>query len=314
MSPQGSFFKAFHDLKRDFQGELAELPSLNYQTWLKTENKKLKKFRRKHSKSVVKQVIKLNKQHKGTRCVENTPGYVIECKNLEKWYVNKKTREYNRVLKNVNLKVKVGELVVVLGESGSGKTTLLNILAGMERASNGEVIVFSHSLMTLSQHWLIDFRAKYLSIIFQNYALIPELTVRENILVGQKIQENAQKRLDIDKIAELLKISAHMHKVPKALSGGQQQRVSIARALAKNPRLIFADEPTGAVDSDTCKEILNILVDINKKYGTTIFLITHNRLIAKIAHKVIHIDKGMITSTSSQLPMHPNDIDWSLHS
>ncbi|RAO95148.1 ABC transporter ATP-binding protein [Mycoplasma wenyonii] len=241
---------------------------------------------------------------------ENNPGYAIECRNLEKWYVNKKTGEYTRVLKNLNLKVKYGELVVILGESGSGKTTLLNILSGMERASNGESIVFSHSLISMDQQQMTQFRAKYLSIIFQNYALIPELTVRENIQVGQRIQTNVRKRLDIDRIAEHLKITPQMSKVPKALSGGQQQRVSIARALAKNPQLIFADEPTGAVDADTCRDILNIFVDINKSFGTTILLITHNRLIAKIANKVIHIDRGMIVSTISQIPMHPNQIDW----
>ncbi|AGX89278.1 ABC transporter ATP-binding protein [Mycoplasma parvum] len=287
---------------------------LDYKSWAKSEKKEIKKLKKDHTKEVIKEVVKLNKIHKGTVIYPNSPGYVIECRNLEKWYFNKKTGEYVRILKNVNLKVKSGELVVILGESGSGKTTLLNILAGMERASNGESIVYSHSLTTMNQEWLSFFRSKYLSIIFQNYALIPELTVRENILIGQQIQKDVKKRLDIDQIAELLGISQQMSKKPRALSGGQQQRVSIARALAKNPSLIFADEPTGAVDADTCRDILNIFVDINKKYKTTIFLITHNRLIAKIAHKVVHIDKGMIISTVTQIPVHPNTIDWQISS
>ncbi|ADX97631.1 ABC transporter ATP-binding protein [Mycoplasma suis] len=293
-----------------FQKKVVPEKKLDYKSWLKTEKRNNKKLRKEHSKEVVKQVVQLNKKHKGTIIYPNNSGYAIECRNLEKWYHNKKTGEYIRILRNVNLKVKFGELVVILGESGSGKTTLLNILAGMERACNGESIVYSHSLTTMNQEWLSYFRSKYLSIIFQNYALIPELTVRENILVGQRIQKDVDKRLDIDQIAELLGISQQMAKKPRALSGGQQQRVSIARALAKNPQLIFADEPTGAVDADTCRDILNIFVDINRKYKTTIFLITHNRLIAKIAHKVIKIDKGMIVSTTSQIPVHPNSIDW----
>ncbi|KMZ96218.1 hypothetical protein PVNG_02356 [Plasmodium vivax North Korean] len=258
-----------------------------YKSWLKKEKKNLKELKKAHTKDMLGQIASLNKEHKGTKLLENSKGYVVECRNVEKWYANKKTGEYTRVLKNVNLKIRHGELVVILGESGSGKTTLLNILAGMERASNGVTVVFSHSLTTMDQNLLVNFRAKYLSIIFQNYALIPELTVKENILVGQRIQSDVRKRLDVDKIAELLQITGQLTKIPKALSGGQQQRVSIARALAKNPKLIFADEPTGAVDADTCRDILNIFVDINRRFGTTIFLITHNRLIAKIAHKVV---------------------------
>ncbi|AHC39833.1 ABC transporter ATP-binding protein [Mycoplasma ovis str. Michigan] len=287
-----------------------KLKKLDYESWVKREKKTFKQLRKKHSKWCFNRVVKLNKVHHGSIVSQNRPGYAIECRNLEKWYVNKKTGEYIKVLKNLNLSIKYGELVVILGESGSGKTTLLNILSGMERASNGESVVFSHSLIAMNQQQMTLFRAKYLSIIFQNYALIPELTVRENIQIGQRIQTNVRKRLDIDQIAELLKITPQLSKVPKALSGGQQQRVSIARALAKNPQLIFADEPTGAVDADTCQEILNIFVDINKRFGTTILLITHNRLIAKIANKVIHIDRGMIVSTVSQIPLHPNQIDW----
>ncbi|AFO51633.1 putative ABC transporter ATP-binding protein [Candidatus Mycoplasma haematolamae str. Purdue] len=309
----GGFLEVTYEEKPRFK-PLPKDKKLEYKYWLKGENQAKKRLRKQHTKSIVDKIVKLNKEHKGSIYYENSPGYVIECRNLEKWYVNEKTGEYNRVLRNLNLKVKSGELAVILGESGSGKTTLLNILSGMERASNGESIVFSHSLTTMNQHWLINFRAKYLSIIFQNYALIPELTVRENILVGQRIQKDARKRLDVDQIAEILKITPQLPKIPKALSGGQQQRVSIARALAKNPQLIFADEPTGAVDADTCKDILNIFVEINQKYKTTLVIITHNRLIAKIAHKVIHMEKGMITSTISQIPVHPNTIDWHMSS
>lgn len=253
---------------------------------------------------------KMNAPHEGTMIYRNKPKAVIEVKNLDKWFFNKFSKDFQQILMNINFEICEGEFVVILGESGSGKTTLLQILSGMDRPSNGSVIVANHNLISMNEKQLTEFRRKYVSIIFQNYALTTELTIKENVLFGYQMQENVRKRIEPDKLLEELSISAQKNKLPKQLSGGQQQRVAIAKAIAKNPKILFADEPTGAVDEKTCIDILKIFKDINQKYNTAIVLITHNRILAEIANKVIEISKGKIVDFYIQVPKKIEEINW----
>lgn len=192
--------------------------------------------------------------------------------------------------------------MVIVGFSGSGKSTLLNILSGIERPSNGQVIVAGHNLISLSDKELTLFRKDFTSFIFQNYALLPELNVRENIMQGAALQSNVYKRLDMDELVNLIGVSEHLDKNINQLSGGQQQRVAIVKSIIKNPKILFADEPTAAVDEETAESILRIFKQINEKYKTTIILITHNPIIALMADKQIRVERGRIVQCINQRP------------
>lgn len=192
--------------------------------------------------------------------------------------------------------------MVIVGFSGSGKSTLLNILSGIERPSNGQVIVAGHNLISLSDKELTLFRKDFTSFIFQNYALLPELNVRENIMQGAALQSNVYKRLDMDELVNLIGVSEHLDKNINQLSGGQQQRVAIVKSIIKNPKILFADEPTAAVDEETAESILRIFKQINEKYKTTIILITHNPIIALMADKQIRVERGRIVQCINQKP------------
>ena len=197
------------------------------------------------------------------------------------------------VLKGINCGVNKGELCVLLGPSGSGKSTLLNILGGIDKADSGSVTIGEDKIENFNDKQLSQYRRKHLGYIFQSYNLVPNLTVRENIEVGAYLSD---KPLPIDELIELLGLEAHKNKRPNQLSGGQQQRTSIGRAIVKNPDLLLCDEPTGALDYNTSKEILKLVEDINVKYGSTIVIVTHNVAISQMAHQVINLHDGRIRS------------------
>ena len=197
------------------------------------------------------------------------------------------------VLKGINCGVNKGEICVLLGPSGSGKSTLLNILGGIDKADGGSVTIGEDKIENFNDKQLSQYRRKHLGYIFQSYNLVPNLTVRENIEVGAYLSD---KPLPIDELIELLGLEAHKNKRPNQLSGGQQQRTSIGRAIVKNPDLLLCDEPTGALDYNTSKEILKLIEDINNKYGSTIVIVTHNVAISQMAHQVINLHDGLIRS------------------
>lgn len=212
-------------------------------------------------------------------------------------------------LNGINLDIKRGEILVILGPSGSGKTTLLNVLSGLDRPSNGQIIYNSNeNIARYSEANITKFRKKHLGFIFQTYNLLEHLNVRENVLVGSSL---GNKKVDIDKIIDIVGLTMHKKKSMHELSGGEQQRVSIARALAKEPDIMFADEPTGALDEKTGKVVLRTLVDINEKLNTTIIIVTHNPGIAEIADRVIHVNSGKISSLeANENKKAPEEISW----
>lgn len=243
----------------------------------------------------IKKIIISNKPHKGPKQVNNTDGNIIELFNVDKTFTNGYIANY--VLKNINMTIKQGQFVVILGKSGSGKTTLMNILSGLSRASSGRTIVANTNLINLSNSQLTLFRRANIGYIFQEYGLLNTLTVYENVLTGFNLNKKNRDKKVIDEIIDMIGLTLYKNKFPSELSGGQQQRVAIARAVAKNPKIIFGDEPTGAVDSQMSKKILTLLKKINKENNTTIVIITHDSNIAKIADLVFVISDGEIKDT-----------------
>ena len=184
------------------------------------------------------------------------------------------------VLKDINLKVSQGEFCVLLGPSGSGKSTLLNIIGGIDQANSGDIHIHGERMADMNEKTLTLYRRKHLGYIFQMYNLIPNLTIRENIEVGAYLSE---KPLDVDELLHTLGLYDHRKKLPNQLSGGQQQRTAIGRAIVKNPDILLCDEPTGALDYATSKEILKLIETVNQKYGNTIIMVTHNDAIQNMA-------------------------------
>ena len=213
----------------------------------------------------------------------------LEVKDVKKSYG--KDTSYIQVLKGVSTTVERGQMCVIQGTSGSGKSTLLNCIGGLDTMDSGSVIVDGKEIFGLRPSELSDYRRDYLGFIFQFYNLVPNLTVKENIQVCSYLAEDP---LDMDELLDTLGLTEHQNKFPAQLSGGQQQRCAIARALIKNPRLLLCDEPTGALDSKTSRDILMLLEKINEKYGTTMLIVTHNNSIKNMVHKVIIIKDGMI--------------------
>lgn len=235
--------------------------------------------------------------------------YIIEVKNMSKYFVT--GQKVNRLFYNFNLRIKRNDFVVVLGPSGSGKTSLLNILSGLDQADSGDVFSNGKNLTLLNNNDLTLFRRKYVSFIFQNYNLLPNLTALENVEVGAYLLPKGRPPFDIYELFETLEIDSQKNNYPSQLSGGQQQRVAIARALSKHPQLLFCDEPTGALDQKMSKTVLKTLLDINRIYKMTIILITHNAEFAKIADSVIYIKDGRIEKyESSKSPTKVDDLKW----
>jgi len=198
---------------------------------------------------------------------------------------------YSQVLKGINLEVAKGEMCVIQGTSGSGKSTLLNLIGGLDRMESGSVKVDGIEISGLGNKALAEYRRANLGFIFQFYNLIPNLTVRENIRVCQYLGKPA---MDMGELLDTLGLTEHMYKFPSQLSGGQQQRCAIARALIKNPKLLLCDEPTGALDSKTSKDILVLLEKVNRRYNTTMLVVTHNNSIKNMMDHIVIMKDGMI--------------------
>ena len=213
----------------------------------------------------------------------------LEVKNLKKSFGSGDTKQ--DVLRGIDFTVAKGEFCVLLGPSGSGKSTLLNILGGIDSADEGDIYINGDRLSRMDEKGLTQYRRKHLGYVFQSYNLIPNLNVKENIETGAYLSD---KPLDIDELLKILGLYEHRHKLPNQLSGGQQQRVSIGRAIVKNPDILLCDEPTGALDYTTSKEILRLIEDVNAKYGNTAIMVTHNEAIKLMADHVIKIRDGKI--------------------
>lgn len=195
------------------------------------------------------------------------------------------------VLKGLDLDIEKGEFCVLLGPSGSGKSTLLNIIGGIDGADEGSITIEGERLEDMTEKKLSLYRRKHLGYIFQMYNLIPNLNIKENVEVGAYLSDNP---LNVDDLLKTLGLYEHRHKLPNQLSGGQQQRTAIGRAIVKNPDILLCDEPTGALDYNTSKEILKLIEHINQKYGNTVVMVTHNDAIKNMADRVIKLRDGVI--------------------
>ena len=195
------------------------------------------------------------------------------------------------VLKGVDLSVEKGVMCVIQGASGSGKSTLLHCIGGLDEAGSGSVSVDGMEICGLTPEELSDYRRANLGFVFQFYNLVPNLTVKENIQVCEYLTGSP---LDLGELLDTLGLAGHQDKCPPQLSGGQQQRCAIARALIKNPKLLLCDEPTGALDSHTSREILELLEEVNRKYGTTILIVTHNNAIRQMVDQVVYLKDGQV--------------------
>ncbi|CCZ55768.1 aBC transporter [Clostridium sp. CAG:1219] len=227
--------------------------------------------------------------------------------------VSKKYRYGDQIvtaLDNVNLEIKTGEIIVILGPSGAGKTTLLNVLSGLDRPSEGKIMFEGKDIAKYSESKITKFRKDNLGFIFQTYNLLEHLNVYENVMVGASLGKNKNKE-HINKIIDVVGLSKHKKKYMHELSGGEQQRVSIARAIVKNPKIMFADEPTGALDEKTGKKVLETLVKVNETLGTTMIIVTHNPGIAKIGDRILHVNSGKIDKVLiNEKRTKPSEIPW----
>ncbi len=212
------------------------------------------------------------------------------------------------ILKGIDLGIEKGEFCVLLGPSGSGKSTLLNIIGGIDSADSGFISINGEKTADMSEKALTKYRRRHLGYIFQMYNLIPNLNIKENIEVGAYLSDNP---LDVDDLLHTLGLYEHRYKLPNQLSGGQQQRTAIGRAIVKNPDILLCDEPTGALDYSTSKEILKLIEDVNKKYGNTIVMVTHNDAIKDMADRVVRLRDGMIRQNYCNEKKIPAvELDW----
>lgn len=231
---------------------------------------------------------------------------IMEFKNV--------TKEYSRgdrvfyALKDANLTINEGEMVVILGPSGAGKSTLLNLLGGMDRLSSGEIFFDGKDISKYTDNQLTQYRAANVGVVFQFYNLIPTLTAYENVALMKNIEKNT---MDPKEALREVGLEEHMHQFPSQLSGGEQQRTSIARAIAKNPRILLCDEPTGALDTDTGQDVLRLLQRMSKEKKRTVIMVTHNSSFADIADTVIRVKNGMIQSiTANKNIKDASEISW----
>lgn len=234
---------------------------------------------------------------------------MIKIKNMYKKYtVGEQELIANN---NINVSIEKGEFVAVLGPSGSGKSTLLNILGGMDSPTSGEVIVDGVDIARLSDKERTAYRARQIGFVFQFYNLIPTLTVQENVSIVRELNRESSKSFDTSTLIDAVGLGLHGNKFPNLLSGGEQQRVSVARALAKSPKILLCDEPTGALDSDTGAKILDLLQKFSREMDVTVIVVTHNQAIAQIADRVIKIKNGYIIGNEViENPMNVSEVVW----
>lgn len=230
---------------------------------------------------------------------------LIELKNVVKTYET--GSQIVKAADNLNFTIDEGELVVILGPSGSGKSTLLNLLGGLDSVTSGDIIIDGENITNFNDTELTRFRSKKIGFIFQFYNLIPNLTACENIEV---LNDTVDETIDGREVLRKVLLENHADKFPSELSGGEQQRVSIARAIAKKPKMLLCDEPTGALDSNTGKTIIELLVDLCKRENTTVIIVTHNSEFAKIADKIIHVKNGQIENIEINTPLSTDAINW----
>lgn len=298
------------------QQEIKKDDVVNEDASKSSKNKKKSVFaglnsqQKKELKQKVKDVINANKPHKGdintTLRDENN---IIELRDVKKKYTNGYL--INETLRGVNLDIKKGDFVIILGPSGSGKTTLMNIMSGLDRATEGDVRVVDKQLINMKQNQLTDFRRQNISFVFQQYGLLPTLSVEENVEIGADLQSDKSRRIKPLEALKSVGMQDYAKKFPHELSGGQQQRVSIARALAKNPIILFGDEPTGAVDEEMSKVILKEFVKVNKDLNTTVIIVTHNPIFADLGSLVIKVKDGNIHELiRNENPRTVDELNW----
>lgn len=234
------------------------------------------------------------------------PENFLEVKQIFKAYGEGDSRQ--EVLRGTDFSVAKGEFCVLLGPSGSGKSTLLNIIGGVDSADSGYISIDGEKLEDMNEKALTNYRRKHLGYVFQLYNLIPNLNVKENIEVGAYLSDNP---FDIDDLLHTLGLFEHRYKLPNQLSGGQQQRTSIGRAIVKNPDILLCDEPTGALDYNTSKEILGLIESVNQRYGNTIIMVTHNEAISHMADHTIKLRDGVVRKNIvNENKISAADLDW----
>ena len=230
----------------------------------------------------------------------------LEISNIKKHFGEGDNRV--EVLKGIDVGIEKGEICVLLGPSGSGKSTLLNIIGGIDSADSGYISINGEKTANMNEKTLTLYRRKHLGYIFQMYNLIPNLNIKENVEVGAYLSDNP---LNVDELLHILGLYEHRHKLPNQISGGQQQRTAIGRAIVKNPDILLCDEPTGALDYNTSKDILKLIEDVNKKYGNTVVMVTHNDAIKNMADRVIKLRDGMIRKNYVNENKTPaEELDW----
>ena len=230
----------------------------------------------------------------------------LEIKNLKKSFVTQSKR--TEVLKGIDFAVEKGEICVLLGPSGSGKSTLLNIIGGIDNADEGYISINGERTVDMNEKSLTHYRRRHLGYVFQMYNLIPNLNVKENIEVGAYLSDRA---LNINELMKTLGLYEHRNKLPNQLSGGQQQRTAIGRAIIKNPDILLCDEPTGALDYQTSKEILRLIEEVNHRYGNTVIMVTHNDAIKNMADRVVKLRDGQIRKNYvNEEKIAACDLDW----
>jgi putative ABC transport system ATP-binding protein len=213
-----------------------------------------------------------------------------------------------RVLKDVSFEIRRGEFLAIVGPSGSGKSTILNLLGGLDSPTSGRLWYGDRELTGASSRELTRYRREEVGFVFQFYNLVPTLTARENLLVSTEISSNPR---DVDEVLNVVGLSERVSHFPAQLSGGEQQRIAIARAIAKNPELLLCDEPTGALDFETGKKVLRLLIDLNQDLKKTVIVITHNAALAQVADRVIHLRSGEITEVEeNSAPIAPEEVVW----
>ncbi len=230
----------------------------------------------------------------------------LEISNIKKHFGEGESRV--EVLKGIDISIDKGEVCVLLGPSGSGKSTLLNIIGGIDNADSGYISINGEKTADMNEKALTLYRRKHLGYIFQMYNLIPNLNIKENVEVGAYLSDHP---LNVDELLKTLGLYEHRHKLPNQLSGGQQQRTAIGRAIVKNPDILLCDEPTGALDYHTSKEILELIETINQKYGNTVIMVTHNDAIKNMANRVIQLRDGMIRkNTVNKTKVPAAELEW----